>query len=49
MDDIKKQVERCAPNIEASLENIDESSDGINLHVVVKNLSNAIIDTFKEH
>ena len=30
IDDIKKQVERCAPNIKASLENIDESSDGIN-------------------
>ena len=46
-DEIKKQVERCAPNIEASLENIDKSSDGINL--VVKNFSNAIMDTFKEH
>ena len=47
IDDIKQQVERCASNIIASLENIDESSDSINL--VVKNVSNAIMDTFKEH
>ena len=47
IDDIKKQVERCAPNIIASLDNIDKSSDGINL--AVNNFSNAIMDTFKEH